>query len=459
VDEYHIVWGEKDANNYRQLHSNKTGQITDYFSNTAMPLIRISQEVVHVLWEDDRHGNIELYYTNTGLWPDLTVSSSDIQFDPPSPVENGTNVYINATIHNYGNSSQDIEVKFYNGNPDTNGDLIPDVGAQEIGNDTIDIGTYSFANASINWTPPSVGTFNIYVWADPNNLELEYNDSNNLAFNSLVVIVIPPFPPNGLIARFSSPTPTDVELEWNASLDDGLGEDDVVGYTVYKSSSGVNGTYQFAAWIPATDSQSYSWIDAGAGDENWNDYFYLVRANDTLDNEEQNNNKVGKVVNYLSEGWNLVSTPLYQTNTAREHVLQTIEGNYTSVYGYHAGKSRPWVGWHRDKPNKFNDVFEINHEGGYYIDMLNPDHLVVCGKVPVNTQIQLKTGWNLVGYPSLFIRTRDDALSSISGLYTKVYFYNVTSGRDEALGPGDMMYPGYGYWIHVHTNCVWEVPM
>jgi hypothetical protein len=460
VDKYHIIWGEKDVNNYRQLHSNRTGQITDYPSNCIVPLIRIYGDIVHILWEDDRHGNIELYYTNTGLWADLLVSGSDIQFDPPSPVEEGTNVFINATIHNYGNSTQDIEVKFYNGNPDANGDLIPDTAAQEIGNATVDIGRYSYTNASINWTPPSTGIYNIYVWADPDNLEPEYNESNNLAFNSLeVIITSPPSPPKGLSARLSSSAPSDVELEWNASPDDGIGEDDVAGYTVYKSTTGVNGTYEFAAWIPATDSPSYSWIDAGSGDEDWDDYFYVVRANDTYDNEEQNNNKVGKVVNYLPEGWNLISIPLTQENTSRESALQTIEGNYSSIFGYHAGKSRPWLNWHRDKPNEFNDVIEINHEEGYYIDMINPDHLVILGKVPSNIQIQLKTGWNLVGYPNLTNVTVDDALSSISGLYTKVCFYNTTTDRDEVLGPNNLMHPGYGYWIHVTEDCVWEVEL
>jgi hypothetical protein len=390
---------------------------------------------------------------------DLTLSNSDIEFSPNSPVLNGTNVTINATIFSYGKSVSNIEVRFYNGDPDKDDDLIPDVSSEYIGNDTINVNKDASTTASIKWTPPMVGFYDIYVWIDPENLTEEYDDSNNLAFNTLEVFSFPPPPPSGLGARFSPSSSSDIELIWNSSTDDGAGEDDVVGYTIYRSNMGVNGTYQFAAWIPANDSLLYNWTDMGAGDGDPNDYFYIVRANDTLDNEELNNFKVGKFVNYLVEGWNLVSTPLYQTNTTREHVLQTIEGNYSSVYGYHAGKSRPWLGWHRDKPNKFNDVFEINHEEGYYIDMLNPDHLVVCGVVPANTQIQLKTGWNLVSYPSLFIRTRDDALSSISGMYTKVYFYNVTSGRDEVLGPSDMMHPGYGYWIHVHTNCVWEVPL
>ncbi len=456
VTKDHIVWNEKDVNNDIQVFSNKYGQTTDYPSDSFQPAITCSGNIVHVVWVDDRDGNNELYYSQRGLFPDLVITNSDIQFDPPSPVAEGTMIFINATVFSYSKSASNIEVKFYNGNPDVNGDLIPDISAEIIGNDTIEVNEDASAVASINWTPPTEGVYDIYVWVDPENLEQEYNETNNLAYKTLEVTSTYPSPPADLNALLSG---NNVTLSWNASADDGSGDNDVAGYTVYKSSTGVNGPYQFAAWIPATDSPSYSWIDSGAGDEDWNDYFYIVRANNTSDNEKQNSNKVGKVVNYLSEGWNLISIPLIQVNTSREYVLQTIEGNYTSVFGYHAGKSRPWLHWHRDKPNKFNDVIEIDHEEGYYIDMINPDHLVVVGKVPTNIQIQLKAGWNLVGYPSLTERTRDDALSSIAGMYNKVCFYNTTTEKEETIGPDDIMAPGYGYWIHATSDCVWEVPL
>jgi hypothetical protein len=400
--------------------------------------------------------NYDVYYMHKSNWPELIINPLDIQFDPPTPIMNGTMVTINATVSNTGSSAQNVDVKFYNGNPDLNGDIVPDVTANMIGSDTVDVGEGSSAIASVDWTPPSNGTYDIYVWVDPDNLVYEVDDTNNLAFTTLEVVGSPPPPPSNLNAVLLG---TDVELSWNASLDDGAGEDDVAGYTVYKSSTGVGGSYEFVAWIPATDSSSYSWIDISAGDGDLNDYFYIVRANDTLGKEEQNTNKVGKMVNYLVEGWNLISIPLIQSNTSSEHVLQTLELNYSAIQGHHAGRSRPWLHWHRDKPNYFNDVVEIIHEKGYYIDMVNPDNLVVAGKVPTSTQIHLKAGWNLVGYPSLTTRTRDDALSSIFGNYNKVFFYNATKGKEEAVGPSDIMSPWLGYWIHATSECEWDVPL
>jgi hypothetical protein len=134
-----------------------------------------------------------------------------------------------------------------------------------------------------------------------------------------------------------------------------------------------------------------------------------------------------------------------------------LEDNYFSVQGYHAGKSRPWLHWFKDKPHYFNDVIEIDHKNGYYIGIKNPDYLVVAGRVPSSTQMQLKTGWNLVDFPSLTNRTRDDALSSIAGNYNMVLYFDIKLKKEIRLGPDDFMEPGLGYWIHATTDCVLEI--
>lgn len=66
VHDDHIVWGELDGYNYRQLNSNINGQITYFPSNSAEPILKNNGGVSHILWEDDRHGSWELYYTRIG---------------------------------------------------------------------------------------------------------------------------------------------------------------------------------------------------------------------------------------------------------------------------------------------------------------------------------------------------------------------------------------------------------
>jgi hypothetical protein len=75
VDDSHFVWGELDANNHRQLHSSKNGPITYYSSNSHWPILEISGGIGHVVWEDDRHGSWDIFYTQIGT-ASLTVSPS-----------------------------------------------------------------------------------------------------------------------------------------------------------------------------------------------------------------------------------------------------------------------------------------------------------------------------------------------------------------------------------------------
>ncbi len=275
----------------------------------------------------------------------------------------------------------------------------------------------------------------------------------------ITVEPIYPAPPTELWAVLVTGSPEDVKLEWTASVDDGAGQDDVAGYTIYKSINDVNGPYSFEAWVPALKiaGHTYEWTDDGAGDGDSNNYFYIVRANDTSNNEEQNENRVGKFVSNLAKGWNLMSVPLVQKDTTREVVLQTLDPNYDAVRGYKAGYSRPWLNWKRDKPNQMNDEIEINHKEGYYIYMISSDDLVTAGQVAEEVSIPIKAGWNLVGYPCLIARTRNDALSSIEGNYNKVIYCDASVKKLEKLGPDDLMEPGMGYWVHGIADCTWTI--
>jgi hypothetical protein len=246
---------------------------------------------------------------------------------------------------------------------------------------------------------------------------------------------------------------SDLQLSWGASGDDGGGENDVVSYEIYRSLT-IGGTYVNVGSVSADGSSTYTWTDSGKGDSDWNNYFYIVRAKDADGLEDANENKVGKFTDYLVEGWNMISTPLVQSDTARDAVLETLDNNYATVQGYHAGKSRPWLHWHRNKPNKFNDVIAIDRKNGYYDDMIIPDYLITVGKVAASTDISLKTGWNLMGYPGLTNQLRDDALSSISGKYNMVERYDTTLDKEVRLDSGDYMQPGLGYWIHTTEDCV-----
>lgn len=133
--------------------------------------------------------NYQVFYIQKVPRPNLFAFSNEIKISPPSPIENGTLIYLSAKIHNTGQSAQNVEIRFYNGNPDDNGDLIQDVDADVIGNDTIDINTEGYNIASIQWIPPSRGVYNIYIWIDPDNLTNDYNYNDNLVLASESLII------------------------------------------------------------------------------------------------------------------------------------------------------------------------------------------------------------------------------------------------------------------------------
>jgi PKD repeat protein len=358
-----------------------------------------------------------------------------------------------------------------------NGTNQPPVADADPDTQTIEIGETAYFNGTNSYDPD--GTIVSYDWdfGDGNmgsgitashvystdgiftvTLTVTDNDGANDTDTCVVtVLVVYPAPPTDFWAVLVPGSLGDVRLEWTASLDDGAGRDDVAGYTIYKSTNDVNGPFNFEAWIEALDLATYEWTDHGTGDGDTNNYFYIVRANNTLNNEEQNENKVGKFSCYLEEGWNLNSVPLVQKDTSREVVLQTLDPNYSAVRGHKAGYARPWLNWHKDKPNQMNDEVEINHKDGYYIYMTSADYLVTAGQVASQTDIPLKAGWNLVGYPFLSERTRNDALSSIDGNYNKVLYSESGTKKEKQLGPDELMIPGEGYWIHATADCTWTI--
>jgi hypothetical protein len=114
--------------------------------------------------------------------PDLSITNSSISFSPNHP-SSGDEVTITADITNIGNNQiSQIEVGFYDGDPDMGGIQIGSI--QTIGTISANGGT---GNASIKWTAPEEPEYRqIYVVADPNDEINEANESNNRAHKPLI---------------------------------------------------------------------------------------------------------------------------------------------------------------------------------------------------------------------------------------------------------------------------------
>ncbi|UCG69563.1 MAG: PQQ-binding-like beta-propeller repeat protein [Thermoplasmata archaeon] len=174
----------------------------------------------------------------------------------------------------------------------------------------------------------------------------------------------------------------------------------------------------------------------------------------------------------LKEGWNMISIPLNTTNTQLEDILSDIDGNYIGVQWYNMSDLQdPWKHYHVDKAGK-NDLSNIDNKMGIWILMRVDDTLTVIGfePVPPTTDIELKIGWNFVGYPSLTSRSSGtgagEAFESISGSFDLVQYYNASDVLDPwkewdpgSYSPDDLLEvkPGYGLWIHITNDCTWTV--
>jgi hypothetical protein len=167
--------------------------------------------------------------------------------------------------------------------------------------------------------------------------------------------------------------------------------------------------------------------------------------------------KVNTVSNSLVSGWNLVSLPVGLADGALPGAFNSISGSYGDVYAWLACNTpQSWVSFVPTRP--FNSLETVNTTQGYWLNMTSPGTLTLEGTFPVQTQITLCLGWNLIGYPSLATRPVADALASISGKYSLVRQYR--AGEDplwRTFSPTSPpivntlknLEPGYGYWIYM----------
>ncbi|UCE73610.1 MAG: right-handed parallel beta-helix repeat-containing protein [Methanomassiliicoccales archaeon] len=141
----------------------------------------------------------------TVLAPGVDLIPSEVTFSPESPVDEGVTVNISAGITNFGiTDATNVVVRFYDGDPDENDDGSPDTGAVQIGSDIVfpTIASEDTVIASVTWTS-TFGYHEIYVWVDPDDGIPEYDNTNNRAFD--MILVGPDLVPSNLVFSPESP--------------------------------------------------------------------------------------------------------------------------------------------------------------------------------------------------------------------------------------------------------------
>ncbi|MDD4308203.1 MAG: clostripain-related cysteine peptidase [Thermoplasmata archaeon] len=83
-------------------------------------------------------------------------------------------------------------------------------------------------------------------------------------------------------------------LNWTLSSDDGAGANDVVAYNIYRSASEA-GPWDAANLISSLGSGTDTYLDMDRGEYDGTNWWYVVRAEDNLGNEESNTNAIPEI--------------------------------------------------------------------------------------------------------------------------------------------------------------------
>jgi hypothetical protein len=172
----------------------------------------------------------------------------------------------------------------------------------------------------------------------------------------------------------------------------------------------------------------------------------------------------------LQKGLNMVSFPcetgefgLYEALLNEEN--ETLDFNYIFIFNP-LNTEKPWRSYNPSLPNWTiqGNINNLNRAYGYFIYMNKEDTYFKDGLRFGTTNIQLRKGWNLVGYPSATTTNVTEALSSISNHYSSVHSYQSVNGSLTWLdhfkeGDSTLEYltPEYGYWIYANETVLWVV--
>jgi parallel beta-helix repeat protein len=189
------------------------------------------------------------------------------------------------------------------------------------------------------------------------------------------------------------------------------------------------------------------------GDAGAKDNYPLMEPNKTLEN-----------YSILELGWNLISIPMIQVEQNLTRVLGSIDGWYDAVQWYNTTDSNEF--WKHNKIDKplGNDLFELNETMSFWIHINKTGDTIFVynGTQPTTNQtIQLYSGWNMVGYPSLTNHNRTVGLNNLDfGVdVNAIKWFDAATKTWHFIDQDDSFVPGRGYWVHSKVEAWWEVPL
>lgn len=145
----------------------------------------------------------------------------------------------------------------------------------------------------------------------------------------------------------------------------------------------------------------------------------------------------------VTEGWNLVSLNVSPLNHALSSITSSLSPNLVQIKGVE-GVYVPG--------NPYSTLSNLTDGRAYSIKLAASDVLSVAGtQIPLETEISLAAGWNMVAYYPQTMLTVTTATQDVSPYLMQI------KGVDGIYLPGNPfstlteMYPGKGYWMQMSS--------
>jgi len=158
-------------------------------------------------------------------------------------------------------------------------------------------------------------------------------------------------------------------------------------------------------------------------------------------------------------GWNLVSIPLIPTDGSILSALADSGSDTTWTRALYYDPLSPADSWKTYRAGGASDLSAVDNQMGLwlYVTAVGDGIIGTSGTAPSSTQIQLRAGWNLVGYPSLTPRTAQTALAGTGADIVSVFQAAAPYVQDIYDLSAVTMQAGRGYWVHVPADTTWTV--
>ncbi|MBI5000610.1 MAG: hypothetical protein HZB92_03655 [Euryarchaeota archaeon] len=216
----------------------------------------------------------------------------------------------------------------------------------------------------------------------------------------------------------------------------------------------------------ANASVAFAFLDGGWHPQVfWDEPNYTTGSGKINDNWEINRNPLVDSNVTVSAGWNLISVPTEQEDTAITTVLGDSNGDGATTWDRALwfdpwDAANPWKQYYSGWNASLNDLAAVNHTMAIWVNVtaVGDGVLTVTGRESSSTAISLHSGWNMIGYPAV-----DDSAYTVSNLKSETGativegFSSTATYKTTALPDAYILKKGEGYWAYVPSATTWTV--